>query len=228
MKRSTARPTRAGLLDAPGIAERRERKKPGRPALDERQPYDLEMVVDAAVRLFNRQGYEASSMADLAHATGLSKSSLYHHVSSKEELLKRALDRAFAQLFSVLDEPAALAGRPRDRLRHVILRATLVTLEFAREVELLQRIKGNTPVERKALKQRQRVDRAVQKIVDEAVRAGELRADLEPGLVTKLIFGMSNSTTQWYRPGGKNSANEIARTVAAVLFEGLEPEERRS
>jgi AcrR family transcriptional regulator len=226
MKRST--PPAEGLPGAAGIGERRQRKKPGRPGLDQRQPYDLEMVIDAAVRLFNRHGYEASSMADLARATGLSKSSLYHYVASKEELLKRALDRAFAQLFAALDEPAARAGRPRDRLRHVILRATLVTLEFAREVELLQRIKGNTPVERKALKERQRVDRAVQNIVDEAVRAGELRADLEPGLVTKLIFGMSNSTTQWYRPGGRNSANEIARTVAAVLFEGLEPATRRS
>lgn len=199
----------------------RGRKRVGRPSKSERLPYDLDTVLDAAVRVFNRRGYEASSMNDIARATGLSKSSLYHHVASKEELLACALERAFRPLLAVLDEPGAIAGSPLERLRYIVERVTLITLAFSHEVELLQRVKGNTRTEREALKRRHRVDAAVRAIVDAAIASGQLRSDLDPSLVPRLIFGMSNSITQWYRKGGKLAPDEIARAVDAMVFEGI-------
>ncbi|HZP44757.1 MAG TPA: TetR/AcrR family transcriptional regulator [Candidatus Binataceae bacterium] len=179
------------------------------------------MVLDAAVRVFNRCGYEASSMNDIARATGLSKSSLYHHVASKEELLERALERAFTPLLAVFEEPAALSGSAVERLRVIIDRVTSITLEHVHEVELLQRVKGNTRTEREALRRRQKVDSAVRAIVEEAIRSGDVRTDLDPSLVTRLIFGMSNSVTQWYRADGKLTPQAIARAVSAIVFEGI-------
>ena len=79
---------------SPSIAARGARKI-GRPSKSHRAPYDIETVTNAAVRVFNRHGYEAASMEDVARETGITKSSLYHHVSGKEELLARALKRAF-------------------------------------------------------------------------------------------------------------------------------------
>jgi AcrR family transcriptional regulator len=196
-------------------------KKAGRPAKGDRRPYDLEMVIDAAVRVFNRRGYEASSMEDVAQETGLTKSSLYYHVASKEELLRRALQRAFGPLLAILDEPAAKEGTPLERLRHIVQRSAVITLEFVQEVELLQRIKGNTRTERKALEWRRRIDQAVTLLVEQAARAGEIRADIEPGLLTRLIFGMSNSITQWYRASGRIAAQTIASAVSAMVFEGI-------
>jgi AcrR family transcriptional regulator len=199
----------------------RELKKAGRPAKGARQPYDLEGVIDAAVRVFNRRGYEASSMEDVARETGLTKSSLYYHVASKEELLARALERAFGPLLAILDEPEAKSGTALARLRHIVHRSVIITLEFVQEVELLQRIKGNTRTERNALEWRRRMDREVARLVDEAARAGEIRSDIEPHLVTRLIFGMSNSITQWYRQQGRLEAAGIAAAVSAMVFEGI-------
>src|SRR5713226_426616 len=115
MKRTAGSSANASL-EADRFA-RRTVKRAGRPSRAERPSYDVEMVIDAAVRVFNRRGYEASSMRDIARATGLSKSSLYYHVASKEELLARALERAFGPLLAVFDEPGATAGTPLARLR---------------------------------------------------------------------------------------------------------------
>ncbi len=200
----------------------REKKKAGRPAREVRPALDLDAVIDAALRVFNQRGYEAASMQDIAREAGLSKSSIYHHVASKEELLARALERAFVPLFAIFNEPLATTGDAIGCLKYVFHRVVLITLEFSHEVDLLQRIKGNSPTERAALQRRQQVDRAVTAIVKDAIRAGQLRRDIEPGLITRLLFGMSNSVTQWYEPGGKLSAAAIADAMTKLVFDGIE------
>ncbi len=59
-----------------------------------RPGYDQETVLRRAIEVFNRQGYEGTSMGDLARELGLTKSAIYHHVPSKEHLLAAALDEA--------------------------------------------------------------------------------------------------------------------------------------
>jgi AcrR family transcriptional regulator len=160
-------------------------------------------------------------MEDVARETGLTKSSLYYHVSGKEELLGRALERAFKRLLGVLEEPGARTGTPLARLKHIVYRGVVITLEFVQEVELLQRIKGNTPTERKAMERRRHFDHQVARLVAAAAAEGELRSDIDPGLLTRLIFGMSNSTTQWYRLDGRMRPEEIADAVLRLVFEGI-------
>jgi AcrR family transcriptional regulator len=220
MRRPVRPPTGAGTAGA-RIPPRTERR-PGRPSKTHRRPYDIESVTDAAVRVFNRRGYEAASMEDVARETGLTKSSLYYHVSGKEELLARALERAFGRLLGILEEPGAKAGTPLERLKHIVRRAVIITLEFVQEVELLQRIKGNTPTERQAMERRRSFDREVAALVAQAAEAGEIRSDIDVGLLTRLVFGMSNSTTQWYKPAGRFDVEQIADRVCAVVFEGIE------
>jgi AcrR family transcriptional regulator len=199
----------------------REKKKSGRPARETRPTLDLDAVIDAALRVFNQHGFEATSMQDIAREAGLSKSSIYHHVSSKEELLARALERAFVPLFAIFDDPLAMQRDALDCLKFVFHRVILITLQFNHEVDLLQRIKGNSPTERAALERRHRVDRAVAIIARTAIRAGQLRPDIDPALLTRLLFGMSNSATQWYQPGGKLSPEEIADAMLKLVFEGI-------
>src|SRR3954468_23434826 len=92
------------------------------PARRGRPGYDQETVLRRAIELFNRQGYEASSIGDLAKELGLTKSAIYHHVSSKEALLSAALDEALDGLSAAVDravraEPGASA---HDRLRAAV------------------------------------------------------------------------------------------------------------
>ena len=193
----------------------------GRPRLDQRTPYDRDQVVDAAVRLFTERGYDGTSMADIARVLGVHKSSIYHHVAGKEQLLDDANKRALNALHGMLAEPAAVDGRAADRLRYVVRRTVEIMVRQLPEVTVLLRIRGNTPTERWALTRRREFDRAVQRIVAEAVREGDLRSDVDPALATRLIFGMSNSAIEWFQPGGRLSANDVAAAVETIIFDGL-------
>ena len=193
----------------------------GRPRLAERQPYDRDRVVDVAVRVFTERGYDGTTMADIAAALGIHKTSIYHYVSGKEQLLDDAVKRALNALHGMLAEPGAVEGPAVERLRYVVRRTVEIMVRQLAEVTVLLRVRGNTPTERWAMARRRDFDAAVQGIAAEAIAAGELRDDIDAALVTRLIFGMSNSVTEWYQPRGRLGAGAIAAAIEAIIFDGL-------
>ncbi|GAA2261706.1 TetR/AcrR family transcriptional regulator [Kitasatospora cystarginea] len=185
-----------------------------------RTTYTVESLLAVTVEVFNERGYDGTSMEDLSKAAGISKSSIYHHVRGKEELLRLAVGRALDGLFTILDEPAARSGRPVDRLEHVVRRTAEVLLEELPYVTLLLRVRGNTPTEQWALERRREFDHQVAELLRAAVAEGELRSDVEPRLATRLLFGMINSIVEWYRPGVR-AQDGIAEAVVHLAFDGL-------
>ncbi|GGQ71466.1 MULTISPECIES: TetR/AcrR family transcriptional regulator [Kitasatospora] len=185
-----------------------------------RASYTVESLLAVTVRVFNERGYDGTSMEDLSRAAGISKSSIYHHVRGKEELLRLAVGRALDALFGILAEPKAVEGRPVDRLEHVVRRTAEVLLAELPYVTLLLRVRGNTTTEQWALERRRDFDHRVAELVQEAVGAGELRADVEPRLATRLLFGMINSVVEWYRPGQRGSEG-LPDAVVQLAFGGL-------
>lgn len=183
--------------------------------------YDIDSLTDVALHVFARKGYDGASMDDVAAEAGITKASIYHHVSGKEELLARGFNRALDALFSILEEPAAAQGQPSARLRYIVRRVVETTTAHLAEVTVLFRARGNSQVERDALERRRRFDRAVADLVVQAQQAGDVRADLDAGLIARLCFGMSNSVIEWYRPNGAIDAAKITSAILAVLFEGL-------
>ena len=191
-------------------------RRPGRPAR-----YSLDELLEVVVGEFNARGYDATSMADLARATGLTKSSIYHHVAGKEELLRLAVARAVDALFAVLAEPGATTGPAVGRLEHVVRRSVEVLADRLPDVTLLLRLRGNTGAERWALERRREFDKRLSALVQAAIDEGDVRADVDPRLVTRLLFGTVNSVAEWYRRDGAHSAQEIADAVVATAFGGL-------
>jgi AcrR family transcriptional regulator len=185
-----------------------------------REPYDVEGLVDVAVRVFLDRGYDRASMGDVARAAGLGKSSLYHHVAGKEELLERALRRALDALFASLDEPAATTGTAGERLAVLIARTVEIMCALPAEVALLLRVRGNTQTERWAMQRRREFDQRITALVEEAAAAGELR-DLDASLVTRLVFGMSNSVVEWYKPHGRMRPEQIVDAINTIVFTGV-------
>jgi AcrR family transcriptional regulator len=187
----------------------------------DRPPYDLDAVLDIAVTLFNERGYEATSISVLAERLGTSKSALYYHVSGKEELLDRALGRALDNLEAVLDAAWDVDGTAVARLEFVLRGAVEVLVADLPYVTLLLRVRGNTDVERAAVRRRRDFDHRVSQLVEAAHAEGSLRADLESGTTSRLLFGMINSLVEWYRPGGALDAGSLADTIVSVALDGL-------
>lgn len=194
--------------------EERNRPKRGRPG------HDLGAVLAAAVRLFNERGYEATSMDDVAKRLGITKSSLYHHVTGKQELLRIAVDQALDGLHEAMDEVQELQAPAIDRLEALIRRSVLVLAERLEYVTLLLRVRGNTAVEQQALLSRRIFDAKVTELVKRAQAEGAIRPDVDAATAARLLFGMVNSLIEWYIPQ-RGGAAELADTVTTIAFDGL-------
>jgi AcrR family transcriptional regulator len=190
-----------------------------------RRRYDTESLLEVAVAVFTERGYDGTSMEDLARASGLSKSSLYHHIQGKEQLLRLALERAVEPLFEVTREPGAVSGPAIERLEYVVRREVEVLADRLPYVTLLLRVHGNTEVERWALDQRRAFDKIVAALVARAADDGDVRFDLDPAVVTRLLFGMINSLVEWYRPDGARDTRlapaDLASSIVRLAFDGL-------
>jgi AcrR family transcriptional regulator len=207
--------TAADPSPAPGLASAPRRR--GRPG------YDLETVLRIAVEVFNERGYDGASMEDLSKRLGIAKSGIYHHVSGKEELLRIALDRALDGLWEAAERAQALDAPAIVRLEAVVRDAVAVLVARLPYVTLLLRVRGNTDVERAALARRRAFDALVAGLVEEAERDGDIRADIDPKLTARLLFGTVNSIIEWYRPVPPTpaSAASLADAVCAIAFDGL-------
>ncbi len=190
-----------------------------------RPGYDRETVLRRAVDLFNERGYDATSTADLARDLGVSKSAIFHHVSSKEELLASALDEALTALAAAVDAAAADLRSPgssaTERLRGTVAESVRILVAHLPTVTLLLRVRGNSAVEQAALERRRVIDEKLARLVREAAAEGTLRTDLAPELISRLVFGTVNSLVEWYRPGGTLSPDDLAEQVTALAFDGL-------
>ncbi len=191
------------------------RTRRGRPG------HSLDSLLDVAVAVFNERGYDATSMEELAARLGVTKSAIYHHVPSKVELLRLALDRALDALFAVTEEPGATSGPAIDRLEHVVRGSVRVLAAELPFVTLLLRVRGNSPVEQAALQRRRRFDRVVTDLVRAAEEEGDVRPDVDPAVISRLLFGTVNSLTEWYRPDRGLDATAVADALVATTFQGL-------
>jgi AcrR family transcriptional regulator len=195
----------------------------GKPASRRGRPgYDLESLLAVAVTVFNERGYDGTSMEDLSRRLGISKSSIYYHVDSKEDLLALALDRALDGLFLVADQVAAADEPAIERLERLVRGSVQVLVDRLPYVTLLLRARGNTSTERRALARRRQFDQIVADLVKAAEQDGAIRPDVDPAVTARLLFGLVNSLSEWYRPGRPGApAAVLADAVCAVAFDGL-------
>jgi AcrR family transcriptional regulator len=189
--------------------------------IESRKPYDIDSLTDVALRVFADRGYEGASMDDVARAAGITKASIYHHVSGKEALLERGLSRALDALFAVLDLPDARTGSALERLRFIVRNVAETTLDRLPELSVLFRVRGSSKIVRDALERRRRFDRVVTDLLVEAQREGSVRADLDARLAARLIFGMSNSVVEWYGSGSSISRARLVDALVALVFHGI-------
>lgn len=195
----------------------------GRPRASVRKAYDADALVDVAMRVFAERGYDGASLDDVAAAAGIAKSSIYHHVSGKEDLLARGLSRWLRSLFEVLEAVEATRGRAIDRFRYVLTNVIDGLLADIAGVQVLQSLRGMTPTEQWARGRRREFNRRMTKFVESVVKEGDVRDDVDPEVVTLLIFGMLASVTEWYVQGDDERAERVADAIITLIFFGIQP-----
>lgn len=179
-------------------------------------------IFEAATRIFREKGYHATSMQDIAEAVGLLKGSLYHYISSKQELLLRISEAGMRTATQAIEEVAHANLPPADKLRLAITRhielitgnldqATVFVME-ARAMEHDQR--------QQVASQRDHFERLFRGIIQEGVDAGVFRP-VDVPLVTFALMGMQNWLIIWYREDGRLSPQQIAAIFVDLVLSGL-------
>lgn len=193
----------------------------GAPRRRGRPGHDLDTLLETTVEVFNRKGFDGTSMEDLSKRLGISKSAIYHHVTSKDQLLDLAVDRALDGLAAAMAHTKEQQAPALARLEYLIRESVAVLVDRRPFVTLLLRVRGNTEVERRALQRRRAFDQYAAGLVMEAAADGSVRPDIDPAVTARLLFGMVNSLIEWARPGTEADLQELADAVWAMAYSGL-------
>ncbi len=180
-------------------------------------------ILARAAELFADQGYTATSMNDIAAASGTSKAGLYHYYRDKRELLFQITVGHVARLeqfvVEVLQETQHADGE--TRLRALILRFVREYADAQNEHRVLtEDVRFLEERERRLVQEPQR--RVVAAFADAiaAVRPNLARNELDRPLAM-LLFGMINWMFTWLRPDGSLDHEQMAPLVADLFFGGL-------
>lgn len=181
-----------------------------------------EEIIAAAVKLWARDGYHATSVAELCEATGLGKGALYHHIGSKEEVLYEIHNRFVDPMLELGADVLASQATAREKLRRIgdellalIARYQDYVTVFYREVNSLS---GDRLDEVRT--KRREFEGMVDKVIAEGVASGEFH-ELPVHLTTLAFLGMYNYTYAWYNPNGRMQTDEIARYFGRIFLDGL-------
>lgn len=182
-----------------------------------------EVVLLAAVRMFNARGFQATSLDDLAASLGVTKPTIYHYLGNKDQVLLECLRRGLEQLEAAAGEARAQPGTGLDRLRMFLCRYIEIgTTDFGRcsirtDDSLLS---ADSAVQYRGLKRR--IDTALRDLIAEAVADGSVDAG-DPRITGYVLAGVVNWVGCWYRPGGTIDVPALARDMVDRLLLGLVP-----
>jgi AcrR family transcriptional regulator len=173
------------------------------------QPKSKERIIKAAAELFADRGYHAVGMTDLQKAVNLGRGSLYHHFSSKEELL---FDIAKAYIFELCQE-AEFAKSIEDPIERIqMLGSGLVEKITSHQAELIVCFREVQSLTKERLKEVLSLHAKYENIWKEAYIEGAKSGVFREydGIVLKGLLGMFYYSYVWIKPGTKLGTKSIA------------------
>lgn len=180
-------------------------------------------IFSIATRLFFEKGYTQTSTKDIADAAGILKGSLYAHVDSKEDILLAVVDDIHARFDANRQAAEALDAAPYDRLTAFLtghLQVAVSALEYhivySRDWRSLSPDRYQTIRDR-----RDTYQRYLGELLAGAQRAGRVRDDLDPQLLSITVLTMLNSLHTWFKAGRGYSGADVSRAYLGVVLNGI-------
>ena len=180
----------------------------------------LPKVLDQAAKLFRTQGFEGTSVRDIARAVGMLPGSLYCHFATKEELLAAVYLKGVEQISAAVQTAVQLHADPWERLQAACvahLESILQDDDYA-QVVIRVRPADVALVNQNLIDLRNRYE---QLFID-LIKALPLRKGTDRRAFRLLLIGALNSSQTWYRPSGKYKPRAIVHQFIALLRQGQE------
>ncbi|MGV0747055.1 TetR family transcriptional regulator KstR2 [Mycobacterium sp. SMC-11] len=184
-------------------------------------------LLNLAAAMIAERGLRATTVRDIADAAGILSGSLYHHFSSKEEMvdevLRDFLDWLFARYQQIIDSETD----PLERLKGLFL-ASFDAIEHrhAQVVIYQDEAKRLSSHERFSyVDERNRQQRKMWlDVLAQGIEAGIFRPDLDVDLVYRFIRDTTWVSVRWYQPGGPLTAEQVGRQYLAIVLGGITKE----
>ena len=181
-----------------------------------------EEILVAAAQIFGQKGFHATSMQDIAQAVNLQKASLYHHVSSKQEILVDVLDQALDLLIERMQAVMALPLAPDEMLHQAVLVYLTTLLEHRDLVAVLLLEHRNLTPELHArhIPRRDRFEQLWRDLIQLGLDRSVFYCT-DPAMASRALLGVMNWTITWYQPDGTLTPEEIAAQFSELFLVGL-------
>ena len=181
-------------------------------------------IVDAAVELFSRKGFDGTSVQEVVDAAQVTKGAMYHYFRSKDDLLYEIYHELITEQLAGLDRIRA------SRRRRAAGAARGHRGSGGQHGGPVERRARSSPARRPKLASepmaalrahRRRYHEGVRELVAAGQRDGEFASSASAETVTLMIFGIVNQLSQWYRPEGPITPQQLADEVAGFVLTGL-------
>jgi TetR/AcrR family transcriptional regulator, cholesterol catabolism regulator len=177
-------------------------------------------IFRTAAEIFQRKGYHATPMGEIADAVDLTKAGLYYYVKGKEDLLFAIMSFAMDRLEGWVESARGFAS-PEQRLRSIIgNHARGITMDGNAITLLVDETEALAPEHRERIRRRQRAYyEFIRDNVAELGAAG--KSGLDPTVGAFGILGLLMWLARWYRRDGELGGEEVARQVTSMALQGI-------
>ena len=182
-------------------------------------------VFRVAAELMVEKGYGGTSINDIAQAVGMTKAGLYHHISSKQDMLYRILIHALNELERIVSAPVRLIEDPEQRLRQLMRLQILGSVKhgLAFTVLFLEK-KHLAAAQKKEINKRIKEHHAlIRETLQEIAENGKLRS-LDVNVATMHIMNAMSGVARWkYQDFASDAEHLIQETIAYTMAALLKP-----
>jgi AcrR family transcriptional regulator len=199
-----------------------------REAIVEPRQEPRQEILRVAARLFQQQGYDATSMNDVAAALKLSKGGLYHHFESKDEILFHIMSHAM----QITEERVINVARRIDGVRvdaaeerlRTLIRLHIEVVLSPEDREITVMLHENHPLplalRRKINARKKDYVHFVENLVADVQRKRSSPSLVTPRAAAFALLGMINWIYQWYKPDGPLTGEALVQQYTDIFFHG--------
>ena len=185
-------------------------------------------ILDAAVRVFAREGYHSCRVSDIADEAGVAYGLVYHYFRSKDEVMNELFTERWSLLLAAIDEVDRGDGSGREKLDAV---AGFIIDSYRHDPELMQVIivevtRAANSFGRTHLPEINKAYEAIEKIISDAQKAGTFRKEVDPRLASMFFYGgIEQLLSGWVFeliPSGEGDFDRARETLVDSMCGGLE------
>lgn len=186
------------------------------------EPTRRSELIQIAAHLFRQQGYERTTVRDIAHRAGMKSGSIFYHFRSKEEILHAVMALGITDTTEKLRQALAHATTPQAKIAtlfHVHLRSLLADNRDALAVMLYEWRSVSEASRPELIALRDEYEALWQPVLTEAAAAGVIAAKQDIALLRRMLLGALHWSAQWFDDAGQYDVETLAEQMLACFFQ---------